>query len=61
MSEDMRYILDIMSGADGGIGFVRLRSFLEENKDHAGLMKIVNDFANLIRVVNGEEKINVDT
>ena len=56
MSDDLSYILEIMGGADGGVGFVRLKAFLKENEGHPGLTKIVKDFANLIRVINGERK-----
>ena len=32
MSDDLSYILERMGGADGGVGFVRLKAFLKETQ-----------------------------
>ncbi len=54
MTKDLSYILDIFGGSDGGVGFTRLRAFVDEQEDHPRVKKIVGDFANLIRACNGD-------
>ncbi len=62
--EALDYILDIMGGADGGIGFVNLRSMIEhlstatENGDETAeeaLRMSLHSFKRLIEVANRKQ------
>ena len=57
---DLQYILDVMSGADGGIKYVKLLTFVRECDERRDvndipLLDIVRKFANLTRVINDED------
>jgi hypothetical protein len=57
MKEDLQTILDCMTGVDGGVSFVLLKSLLErcqERNEEADrqILQVVNRMARLIRAVN---------
>lgn len=55
LAQSLQKILDMATGADGGVGYVKLREALtqfEAEKSEAGdkLVELVHSFARLIRV-----------
>jgi len=67
VKESLDNILNCMSGADGGIAFVRLMALLEkigEDEAHAGRLveEAVHQFSRLINVANaGDPTKNVSS
>lgn len=64
LDKDFETIVDCLTGADGGVSFVRLQGFIEEMEKRANaddtaadqVLTIVYRFANLIRLANKLDK-----
>lgn len=55
--EHLNRILDVFSGADGGVGFVTLRRFImkverEDTPASKQLLKVFHDFGKLLKVIS---------